>query len=169
MGILFFFFFPFIISSSLVMKSCLTLATRWTVARQAPPPTGFSRQEYQSGLPFPSPFRALDSESLLYHITGSVGRVVFILCQEMASSFKTQSACLFSHSVMSSSLQPHGLKPARSPGPWDFPGKNTGLGCHFLLQASLHELVPNLSCCLILVESHSFCPYVALKFHSSTD
>ena len=113
----FFFFFPFIISSSLVMKSCLTLATRWTVARQAPPPTGFSRQEYQSGLPFPSPFRALDRESLLYHITGSVGRVVFILCQEMASSFKTQSACLFSHSVMSSSLQPHGLKPARSPGP----------------------------------------------------
>ena len=27
----------------------------WTVARQAPPPMGFSRQEYWSGLPFPSP------------------------------------------------------------------------------------------------------------------
>ena len=40
--------------SSLVTKSCLTLATPWTVASQAPLPTGFSRQEYWSGLPFPS-------------------------------------------------------------------------------------------------------------------
>ena len=30
-------------------------ATSWTVAHQAPPPMGFSRQEYWSGLPFPSP------------------------------------------------------------------------------------------------------------------
>ena len=30
-------------------------ATPWTVALQAPPSMGFSRQEYQSGLPFPSP------------------------------------------------------------------------------------------------------------------
>ena len=30
-------------------------ATTWTVAHQAPPPMGFSRQEYWSGLPFPSP------------------------------------------------------------------------------------------------------------------
>ena len=30
-------------------------ATPWTVAHQAPPSTGFSRQEYWSGLPFPSP------------------------------------------------------------------------------------------------------------------
>ena len=29
--------------------------TLWTVANQAPPPMGFSRQEYWSGLPFPSP------------------------------------------------------------------------------------------------------------------
>ena len=30
-------------------------ATPWTVARQPPPSMGFSRQEYWSGLPFPSP------------------------------------------------------------------------------------------------------------------
>ena len=30
-------------------------ATSWTVANQAPPSMGFSRQEYWSGLPFPSP------------------------------------------------------------------------------------------------------------------
>ena len=39
----------------LVSQLCLTLATPWTVARQAPLSMGFSRQEYWSGLPFPSP------------------------------------------------------------------------------------------------------------------
>ena len=39
----------------LVAKSCLTLVTQWTVARQSPLSMGFSRQEYWSGLPFPSP------------------------------------------------------------------------------------------------------------------
>ena len=39
----------------LVTKSCLTLATPWTVAHRAPLSMGFSRQEYWSGLPFPSP------------------------------------------------------------------------------------------------------------------
>ena len=36
-------------------ESCLTLPTPWTVACQALLSMGFSRQEYQSGLPFPSP------------------------------------------------------------------------------------------------------------------
>ena len=36
--------------------SCVRLfATPWTVAYQAPPSMGFSRQQYWSGLPFPSP------------------------------------------------------------------------------------------------------------------
>ena len=39
----------------LVAKSCPTLATPWTVAHQIPLSMGFSRQEYWSGLPFPSP------------------------------------------------------------------------------------------------------------------
>ena len=38
-----------------VTKSCLTLVLTWTVACQAPLSMGFSRQEYWSGLPFPSP------------------------------------------------------------------------------------------------------------------
>ena len=38
-------------------KSCLTLAILWTLAWQAPLSTGFSRQEYWSGFPFPSPTR----------------------------------------------------------------------------------------------------------------
>ena len=32
------------------------------------------------------------------------------------------------------SVTPHGLQPTRLLRPWDFPGKNTGVGCHFLLQ-----------------------------------
>ena len=41
--------------SGLVAKACQTLATPWTVACQAPLSMGFSRQDYWSGLPFPSP------------------------------------------------------------------------------------------------------------------
>ena len=35
---------------------------------------------------------------------------------------------------MSDSVWPHGRQPIRLLCPWDSPGKNTGLGCHFLLQ-----------------------------------
>ena len=35
---------------------------------------------------------------------------------------------------MSDSVQPHRRQPTRLPGPRDSPGKNTGVGCHFLLQ-----------------------------------
>ena len=44
-----------ILSLSLVTKSCLTLATPYTIACQAPLSMRFSRQEYWSGLSFPSP------------------------------------------------------------------------------------------------------------------
>ena len=37
-----------------VTQSCL-FVTSWTIAHQAPPSMEFSRQEYWSGLPFPSP------------------------------------------------------------------------------------------------------------------
>ena len=35
---------------------------------------------------------------------------------------------------MSYSVRPHRRQPTRRPHPWDSPGKNTGVGCHFLLQ-----------------------------------
>ena len=41
--------------------------------------------------------------------------------------------CLVTKSCLTL-LQPHRLKPARIFCPWDFPDKNTGVGCHFLLQ-----------------------------------
>ena len=45
---------------------------------------------------------------------------------------------LFSRKVMSDSLRPHGVQSARLLCPWDFPGKNTGVGCHFLLQSAFN-------------------------------
>ena len=35
---------------------------------------------------------------------------------------------------MSNSVRPPRWQPTRLPHPWDSPGKNTGVGCHFLLQ-----------------------------------
>jgi len=35
---------------------------------------------------------------------------------------------------VSNSVWPHRWQPTRLPHPWDYPGKNTGVGCHFLLQ-----------------------------------
>ena len=53
---------------------------------------------------------------------------------------------------MSDSVQPHGLQPTRLLRPWDSPGKNTGVGCHFLLQgmkveseSEVAQLCPTLS------------------------
>ena len=37
---------------------------------------------------------------------------------------------------MSDSVRPHRRQPTRLPRPWDSPGKNTGVGCHFLLQCT---------------------------------
>ena len=41
---------------------------------------------------------------------------------------------LLSRSVVSDPVRPHRRQPTRLPRPWDPPGKNTGVGCHFLLQ-----------------------------------
>ena len=46
----------------------------------------------------------------------------------------TCCCCCCVASVMSDSVRPQRRKPTRLPCPWDSPGKNTGVGCHFLLQ-----------------------------------
>ena len=42
--------------------------------------------------------------------------------------------CCCVASVVSDSVRPHRRQPTRLPHPWHSPGKNTGVGCHFLLQ-----------------------------------
>ena len=52
--------------------------------------------------------------------------------------------CIYTHvylcSVVSNSLRPQELWHTRLLCPWNFPGKNTGVGCHFLLQGSSSAL-----------------------------
>ena len=47
---------------------------------------------------------------------------------------------MLSCSVVSDSWRPHGLQPTRLLCPWDSPGKNTGVGCHVLLQGCIYLL-----------------------------
>ena len=66
-------------------------------------------------------------------------------CMETISKY-----CFYyvlSHIVMSNSLLPYGLLPARLLCPRDFLGKNTGMGCHFLLQGIF--LTQGLNQCLL--------------------
>ena len=70
---------------------------------------GFSRQEYWSGVPSPSP---RTTTTLLINYAAAAA--------ELFQSCPTQ--------------RPHRQQPTRLPSPWDSPGKNTGVGCHFLLQ-----------------------------------
>ena len=53
-------------SESEVVQLCPTLATPWTVAHQAPPSMEFSRLEYWSGVPLPSPIHAIGECKVLW-------------------------------------------------------------------------------------------------------
>ena len=62
----------------------------------------------------------------------------------------------FSYSVASDFLQPHELEPARLLSLSDFPGKNTGMGCRFLLQGIF--LTQEWSMHFLLWQTDSFTP-----------
>jgi len=47
----------------------------------------------------------------------------------------TNAMLMLSHFSRSDSVRPHRWQPTRLSRPWDSPGKNTGVGCHFLLQS----------------------------------
>ena len=69
-------------------------------------------------------------------------RRVFSLCEK--SLFPSYDLCTFLYihcccccqvaSVVSGSMRPHRRQPTRLPHPWDSPGKNTGVCCHYFLQ-----------------------------------
>ena len=77
---------------------------------------------------------------------------------------------MFSHSVMSDSLWPHGLQPARLLCPWDSPFSRqyTGVGCHALLQGIFLTPGSNPSlphCRWILYHlSHQGSPFLILMY-----
>ena len=122
-------------------------ATPWTVAHQAPLSMEFSRQEYWSGLPFPSAAAAAAAKSLqscptlCNPIDGSPpGATVPGILQARTLewvAFYFSNAWKWKVKVKLLSrvqpLWPHGLQPTRLLCPWDFPGKSTRVGCHCLL------------------------------------
>ena len=42
-------------------------------------------------------------------------------------------------------MRPHRRQPTRLPRPWDSPGKNTGVGCHFLLELGATQIQESLN------------------------
>ena len=69
---------------------------------------------------------------------------VHIFCLVMKAISWFQTVCLLSRSVMFDSLQIHGLQPTILLCLWNFPGKNTGVGCHFLFQGIFQTQGSNL-------------------------
>ena len=60
------------------------------------------------------------------------------------------SSCVLMCSVVYNSLQPWGLSSDRLLCPWNSPGQNTGVGCHFLLQGIFLTQGSNLSLLCLL-------------------
>ena len=54
--------------------------------------------------------------------------------QKFGHDWRDLASTTHTHSVVSDSVRPKRQQPTRPPRPWDSPGKNTGVGCHFLLQ-----------------------------------
>ena len=63
----------------------------------------------------------------------SVNLILWEVSADLTLGPHDNLCCCFT-SVVADSVQPHRRQPTRLLHPWDSPGKNTGVGCHFLLQ-----------------------------------
>ena len=79
--------------------------------------------------------------SVRIQISGTHASCVFLLLPYLLSTSDSLHqiscccyCCCWVASVVSDSVRPHRWQPTRLLHPWDSPGKNTGVGCHFLLQ-----------------------------------
>ena len=111
--------------------------TPWTVAQQAPLSMGFSKQQDRSGLPFPSPGDlpdpGIEPRSPTLQTDALLSKPYLIISTELKEKHTLQSLSEVTQSCPTP-CRPHGLQPTRLLCPWNFPGKSTGVGCHFLLQ-----------------------------------
>ena len=93
-------------------------------------------QQHWSRLPVPSPGDLPNPGIELVSLASpaTAGGVFFLsLVPRHGQTIEPVHECQVT-SVVSDSLRPHGLQPARLLCPWDSPGKHTGVGCHALLQ-----------------------------------
>ena len=111
------------------------LVTPWTAARQA----FLSITNYQSLLKLMSIELVMSSNLLIlchpfsfclqfFPASGSFPMSQLFISPTAAAAGKSFQSCL--------TLWPQRRQPTRLPGPWDSPGKNTGVACHFLLHIS---------------------------------
>ena len=142
--------------------------TLWPIAQQVPLSMEFSRQEYQSGFPFPSPNTCIvvlmktltrikeycfqKHLDLPQHLCVSLNHQEAInslpdkrqfhlpppIAMPLASVHKSKwmVAVVLVAKSCPTLLLPHESQPTRFLCLWDFPGKYTGMGCHFLLHGS---------------------------------
>ena len=89
---------------------------------------------------------------LIWHVT----RINLILWNEIKYILKDQGNNLFLSSAAAAklpqscpTLRLHRGQPTRLPRPWDSPGKNTGVGCHFLLQCMKVKSESEVSCSVV--------------------
>ena len=111
-------------SCLLVAMLCLTLATPWTVAHQAPLFMGVPKQEYWSGLPFTFPGDLPDPGIESASVELACG---FFTTQPSGKRMQptgvpSVQSVQFSRSVVSNSLQPNGLQHTRPSCPLPTPG-----------------------------------------------
>ena len=78
---------------------------------------------------FPFHFQALEKEMAIH---SSI--LAWRIAMDRGAWWATVCCCCYVASVVPDSVQPHRRQPTRLPRPWDSPGKNTGVGCHFLHQ-----------------------------------
>ena len=94
--------------------------TPWTATYQAPPIMGFSRQEYWSALPLPSPVYVCILH--VYYICMCIIYVYYMYIY------------IYIAQLCPTLCKPMDYSPPGSPVHGIFSSKNTGVGCHFLFQ-----------------------------------
>ena len=112
-------------------------------------PWSFPGKKYWSGLPFPTPGDLSDPGIKPMSLVSSALAIRFLYQLRHQRNpdtwMKSESV---SRSVVSNSLRLHGLSPTRLFCSWNSPRKNTGVGCHFLLQViftwNCHNIVNRL-------------------------
>ena len=113
------------------------LATPWTAAYQPPPSMGFSRQEYWSGVPLPSPQLSYFTDFRLFLILPSIHS--WQLSSPSFLHLPLLQECESRHVADTGDVKVAQSCPTLCDSidlysPWDSPGQNTGVGNLFLLQ-----------------------------------
>ena len=101
--------------------------TPWTAAHQTSPSMGFSRQEYRSGVPLPSLVYMTR-----YHIYDFI--TIYMYIYLIYCIYMFCPVLCFLAELCPTLCDPMGCSPPGSSVHVDSPGKNTGAGCHVLLQ-----------------------------------